>query len=63
MNQFHQHILSEKRKEEKKFWFFNDITSNVDSLTVGTDLGKVLILWGNGDRDLIDSFEPVSYSY
>lgn len=63
MNQFQQLILSEKRKEEKKLWFFSDITATVDSFVVGTNLGKTLILWGNGDKNLVESFEPVDYSY
>ena len=66
MTPFQTFIFSSKNntKQEKGFWYFPDnTTSTINSFVIGTDLGKVIINWGDNNKTVANTYEPVNHTY
>lgn len=66
MTSFQSFIFSSKNntKQEKGFWYFPDNTaSTINSFVIGTNLGRVIIDWGDGNKAIAKSYEKVNHTY
>ena len=51
-------------KQEKGFWYFPDNTvTTINSFVIGTNLDRVIINWGDGNKAIAKSYEKVNHTY
>jgi hypothetical protein len=57
-------FASKSGEREKRLWYFpENVNAVIDNFVVGSDLDNVVILWGDGTKNISPSFNQVDHNY
>ncbi len=66
MTPFQRHIFSSKTADNSKkdIWVFPDNSnSTINLFTIGTNLDKVVVNWGDNTKTIANNYENLKHTY